>query len=126
MDGLRVLDTVLSKPIFDDLTDVVVHVGTLRGSDVGDEYSVHDLRLCLPTLDARGILGISLNDITIGIHREQGIHDWKGHAVERVDAQDAVVTNEGTSADADDVGRTNDATTGAIPHDDSDVALAVS
>lgn len=126
MDGLRVLDTVLSKPIFDDLTNVVVHVGTLRGSDVGDEYSVHDLRLCLPTLDARGILGISLNDITIGIHREEGIHDWKGHAVERVDAQDTVVTNEGTSADADDIGRTNDATTGAIPHVDSDVVPAVS
>lgn len=37
-----------------------------------------------------------------------------------------MVTNEGTSADTDDVGRTNDATTGAIPHDDSDVAPAVS
>ncbi|KAF9816772.1 hypothetical protein IEO21_03934 [Rhodonia placenta] len=97
MDGLRQLDTILSKPIFDNLTDVVVHVGTLRGSDVGDEYSVHDLRLCLSTLDARGILRLS----RIGIHREEGIDDWKGHAVERVDAQDAMVTNEGTSADTD-------------------------
>lgn len=57
MDGFPQLDAVLSAPIFDGLTHVVVDVTTLDSSDVRDRDSAHELRLCLPALDARGILG---------------------------------------------------------------------
>lgn len=57
MDGLPQLDAIFSRPIFDDLTDVIIHISTLRGSNVRDKELAYDLRLCLPTLDARSILG---------------------------------------------------------------------
>ncbi|KAF9802219.1 hypothetical protein IEO21_09939 [Rhodonia placenta] len=56
LDGLPQLDAIFSRPIFNNLTDVHVHIRTPDGSYVRDEELAHDLRLCLPMLDARGIL----------------------------------------------------------------------
>lgn len=58
MDDFRELDTVLSGPIFHNLTHVIVRVLIYSDrSAVQDEDSAHGLTLCLPMLDARGILG---------------------------------------------------------------------
>lgn len=54
MDGLPQLDAILSAPTFDGLTDVDVDVRILDGPDAErDEELAHELRLCLPRLDAR-------------------------------------------------------------------------
>lgn len=73
-DWLPQLDAVLSGPIFNDLTNVVVGVGTRGGLYVRDETFAYGFRLCLPTLAARGILGCvplhlvhSAVSITVGI-----------------------------------------------------------
>ncbi|EED77968.1 predicted protein [Postia placenta Mad-698-R] len=124
MDGLPQLDSVLSRPIFSNLTDVIVHIMTLDGPSARDAESVRDLRLCLPMLDARGILGFMLNNVKSGLHQDMETGEWRSHKIERVSAQDAGVTNAG--AGADDDRRTDNATTVTIPHDDSDVVSGTS
>ncbi|KAF9818141.1 hypothetical protein IEO21_02983 [Rhodonia placenta] len=58
MNELPQLDAIFSRPIFNNLTDVVVHIRTRDGPNERDHKVVRDLRLCLPTLGARGILGV--------------------------------------------------------------------
>ncbi|EED85430.1 predicted protein [Postia placenta Mad-698-R] len=111
MDGLPQLDAVLSRPIFNNLTDIAVHIRTLDGSNIRDQELAHAIRLCLPTLDARGILDI-------GMHWDYRIRAWKRFTVNRVSAQDAVVTNQRANGE----GRRGNASTGAIPHVDSEFA----
>lgn len=82
MEGFPQLDAVLSAPIFDGLTHVVVDVTTLDSSDVRDRDSAHELRLCLPVLDARGILGINVNNIMIGLYLDEEIGEWKRLGIE--------------------------------------------
>ncbi|EED81589.1 predicted protein [Postia placenta Mad-698-R] len=119
MDGIPQLDDILSGPIFDGLTNVVVDVRTLDRSNVRDEHSAHELTLCLPRLDARGILGIWFNGILyaarIGMHWDDDTGGLRRRGIERVAAQDAVVTNEETNAEDDR--RTQSPTTGAILHE---------
>ncbi|KAF9816736.1 hypothetical protein IEO21_03898 [Rhodonia placenta] len=91
MDGLPQLDAVLSRPIFSNLTDVILFIDTLDGSNVRNEELVHDLRLCLPTLAARGILGSSRS----GLHEDMETGEWRCHKIEKASAQDAVVTDAG-------------------------------
>ncbi|EED81586.1 predicted protein [Postia placenta Mad-698-R] len=127
MDGLPQLDAIFSRPIFDDLTDVIIHISTLRGSNVRDKELAYDLRLCLPTLDARSILGIELNNVNLSrsaVHWDEETCGWRSHRIKSVSAQDAVVSHAG--AGADDDRRTNNATSVTIPHDDSDVASETS
>ncbi|KAF9802495.1 hypothetical protein IEO21_09884 [Rhodonia placenta] len=127
MVGLPQLDVVLSRPIFNNLADVIVDIRTLDRGNVRDAESAHDLRLCLPTLNARGILGLKLNDVDLsrsGLHWDRETKEWRCHKIERISAQDAVVTH--TGADADDNRRTNNTTTITIPHDDSDLVPATS
>ncbi|EED79244.1 predicted protein [Postia placenta Mad-698-R] len=122
MDGLPQLDAVLSRPIFDSLTDVIIFIGTLDRCNARDEDLAQDLRLCLQTVNARGILGFMLNNVNLsrsGLHQDMETGEWRSHKIERVSAQDAGVTNAG--AGADDDRRTKNATTITIPHDDSDV-----
>ncbi|EED85477.1 predicted protein [Postia placenta Mad-698-R] len=97
MDGLPQLDAIFSRPVFNNLTDVIVYIETLDDTDVRDEELAHDLRLCLPMLDARGILGLSRS----GLHWDEETKEWRSHKTERVSAQDAVVTNAGSDADND-------------------------
>ncbi|EED85494.1 predicted protein [Postia placenta Mad-698-R] len=127
MDGLPQLDAILSRPIFDSLTDVIVFIGTLDRCNARDEDLAQDLRLCLPTVNARGILGIMLNRIhlsSMGLDWDEETGEWRSHRIERVSAQDAVVTDAGAGADNDR--RTKNATTVTIPHDDSDVVSGTS
>ncbi|OSX65975.1 hypothetical protein POSPLADRAFT_1052635 [Postia placenta MAD-698-R-SB12] len=124
MNGLCQLDAVLSGAIFNSLANVEVDVRTLDRSDVPDEDSAHELRLCLPRLDARGILGIRINGILMGLHRDEEKGDWARCGVDRVAAQNSVVADEGTSADGDR--HSSNATAGALSHEDSDVVSAVS
>lgn len=67
MDGLPQLDAVLSGPIFDNLTHVVIAVHHFNKQDIRSEELVDDIRLCLPKLDERGILGSISLDGTKGL-----------------------------------------------------------
>lgn len=60
----------------------------------------------------------------MGLHRDEEKGDWARCGVDRVAAQNSVVANEGTSADGGR--RSSNATTGALPHEDTDVVPAVS
>lgn len=124
MDGLPQLDAMFSQPFFKNLTDVIIYISTLDGPNVQDEESAHGLRLCLPMLDARGILGIRVNNVETGLHQDMETREWRCHKIEKASAQDAVVTDAGAGADDDK--RTNNATTVTIPHEDSDMVPAVS
>ncbi|EED85475.1 predicted protein [Postia placenta Mad-698-R] len=134
MDGLPQLDAILSAPTFDGLTDVDVDVRILDGPDAErDEELAHELRLCLPRLDARVNLAIGFNGILyaarrarcspfsrrrlsrIGLDWDEDAGKLRCHRIERVSAQDAVVANEETSAEDDRC--TNNATTGRILHE---------
>ncbi|EED85435.1 predicted protein [Postia placenta Mad-698-R] len=117
MDGLPQLDAVLSGPIFSGLASVVMEVMTLVRSDVRDEDSAHELRLCLPTLDTRGILGI-------GMHWNEKISEQRCYGIERASTQDAAVPNTGTSADDDKL--TNNATTLREAEETTDKNILVS
>ncbi|KAF9807577.1 hypothetical protein IEO21_08137 [Rhodonia placenta] len=128
MDGLPQLDAVLSGSIFSSLTHVEVDVRTLDRSDVRDEDSAYELRLCLPRLSARGIIGcVTLHLVypaVMGLHRDKEIVDWARCGVDRVAVQNAVVTDEGTSADGNRL--SSNTTTVTVPHDDSDMVSAIS
>lgn len=125
MDDFRELDTVLSGPIFHNLTHVIVRVLIYSDrSAVQDEDSAHGLTLCLPMLDARGILGVFRNNIRLGMHWDKVIGDWICDGAGSITAQDAVMTNAGASADDDR--RTNNTATVTNPHDASDVVSAIS
>ncbi|EED85473.1 predicted protein [Postia placenta Mad-698-R] len=114
-ENTRLKHLDLKVPIFNSLTDVIVCVRAMHGSNVRDEDSAHELRLRLPTLDARGILGIAVNDVGIGLDWDKSILGWKRRRIERVAVQDAMVPdNAGTSVDNDM--HTNNATIGATPH----------
>ncbi|KAF9805970.1 hypothetical protein IEO21_08868 [Rhodonia placenta] len=124
MDGLPQLDAVLAGLIFNGLNNVVISVGK-QGVwyerdewDARDEASAYGLRLCLPRLDARGILGVGFNGILfsrIGLDCDEDTSESRHRGTERVAVQDTVVANAGTSAEDDR--RTNNATTGAVPHE---------
>ncbi|EED85434.1 predicted protein [Postia placenta Mad-698-R] len=119
MDELPQLDALLSGPIFHSLTNVFVYVSTLKRPDLQYEDAARELRLCLPRLDARGLLGIGFNAILyaarIGMHWDEDMGELRCHRIKEAAAQDAVPTNGGTSADGDR--HTNNATTGASPHE---------
>ncbi|EED85482.1 predicted protein [Postia placenta Mad-698-R] len=107
MDDLPQLDAVLSGPIFDNLTHVVIAVHHFNKQDIRSEELVDDIRLCLPKLDERGILGISLDGTKIGLHRDYVKNGWKRCEVKR---NEAVITHEG--ATGSDKGRMGDNATG--------------
>ncbi|KAF9816737.1 hypothetical protein IEO21_03899 [Rhodonia placenta] len=97
MDGLPQLDVMFSRPIFNNLTDVIIHIRTLDRRNVRDKELAHSLQLCLPMLDARGILSLS----SMGLDWDEETGEWRSHRIERVSAQDAVVTDAGADADND-------------------------
>lgn len=121
-DWLPQLDAVLSGPIFNDLTNVVVGVGTRGGLYVRDETFAYGFRLCLPTLAARGILGVFMNSVRFGLHWDKRIREWRHYGIKKVVAQDAVVPN--AEASADDDKDTNNTTTGAPAREAEGAAYA--
>ncbi|KAF9815597.1 hypothetical protein IEO21_04518 [Rhodonia placenta] len=129
MDGLPQLDAIFFQPIFNSLADVDIFITALDRQEVRDKESVQDLRLYLPMLDARGILGcVSFHVVRFAIRiAMSGVHltrEWRTRRIKSVSAEDAEVSHAG--AGADDDRRTNNAISVTIPHDDSDVVSETS
>lgn len=93
MKGLPQLDTTLFRPSFNNLIHAIVGVTISDRLDALDQDLVEYLRLCLPKLDARGILGcvtrhfvhllsnnnafahsVSLNNIKYAVHRADRLY----------------------------------------------------
>ncbi|OSX65967.1 hypothetical protein POSPLADRAFT_1052627 [Postia placenta MAD-698-R-SB12] len=118
----RLLDAILSRPVFDNLAHVNVDIHTTDGLDVQDEKRANDLRVCLAKLDARGILGILVNFTRMGLRWDYETRSWKRCGVERGAAQDDV--NDGEVTRVDDESCTTDADSRTTACSDTGAVLA--
>lgn len=95
MVELPQMDAALSLPVFDSLTNVFISMDTLYEPPGDGVELAEELRLCLPKLNERGILGIALNGIRVGFYRDHETNggDYLGSAKRKDDAV-GNVTNE--------------------------------
>ncbi|EED85444.1 predicted protein [Postia placenta Mad-698-R] len=94
MDGLPQIDNVLSLPIFGNLVHVSIRVVMWGWPDAVHKERADELRACLAKVDERGILGIEMNDIRVGIHWDDETNSWKRYGTERGAARGTLITDE--------------------------------